>query len=100
MTLHYRIIVALLCFLSGGFASAQDTVRSGYNFVKYETPCTDDNGKPFNPSDLSNQVYEVKRFKSKLQVTLTIREIGLDGKRMCWTLSFKAELKMKQKLLS
>ena len=88
------------------FAFGQlDTVSSETNFQMQTTytwkgACCDNNGKPLNPGDVSNQVYNVKEFKSKTPIDINIKSVQLGSQTLNLDIHYQDKIEGDSKIIN
>lgn len=79
-----RITLILISLLLVQFAIGQENLWKG--------SCYDESGKPQNPADFSNQVYQVKKHKKKTPVSLNIKSIKIGSKVINVNIEFNEKI--------
>lgn len=92
--------------LSINFAfGQQDTIYSETNFQTQTTytwqgMCCDNNGKPLNSSNISSQVYIVKKFKSKTPIDINIKSVKFGSQTISLDIHYQGKIEGDTKIIN
>lgn len=77
-----------------------ETTTTTMTNYTWQGACFDNKGKPLNPSDPSNQVYNVKKFQSKTQIEINIKSVKLGSQTVSIDINYKDKVESDTKIIN